>query len=433
MHAVSLRERPLAARFAIVTPRRTRSLTLTAPLSAEDCALQSMPDASPAKWHLAHTTWFFETFVLARTRRVPAVRRRVPACSSTRTTTASATRHPRPERGLLSRPTARPRCSRTARTSTRAMQALPRRAPLDAELAGAGRARPAPRAAAPGADPHRHQAPASSRNPLRPAYRAGAGRSTPVAPRRAALASPSPAASSTIGHAGDGFAFDNERPRAPRASSRRSRSRRARSRNGEFVAFIADGGYRRPELWLSQGWDAVRAQRLGGAAVLGRATARWHDVHAARAGRRSTRTRRSCHVSFFEADAYARWAGARLPTEVEWELGGARRAGRRQLRSRPARCIRCRAGSTRRRRAGAAVRRRVGVDRAAPTRPTPAIAPAAGARRRVQRQVHVQPVRAARRLVRDAAHRTSGRRYRNFFPPDARWQFSGIRLARDAQ
>ena len=199
----------LAARFAAV---RRHTLALAAPLSAEDQCVQSMPDASPTKWHLAHTTWFFETLAAGRrTRRATGPSTRASAASSTPTTRALGPRHPRPQRGLLTRPSlAEVHAYRAAVDAAmrRFIAAADERHPR--RLVAAGRTGPAARAAAPGAAAHRHPA----RAVAEPAA-AGDARRRAAAPCRR----PRPAGSSMpggevgIGHAGAGFAFDNETPR----------------------------------------------------------------------------------------------------------------------------------------------------------------------------------------------------------------------------
>jgi formylglycine-generating enzyme required for sulfatase activity len=203
-------------------------------------------------------------------------------------------------------------------------------------------------------------------------------------------------------------------------------------------AFIEDGGYHRPDLWLSLGWNWVQNATLGH-----RARRRCTGIAETEAGSRHTlqgtveidRHTPMCHLSYFEADAYARWAGARLPTEGEWELA-ARQVGplalqRANLADRgafhPLPPIAGRGGDE-------PVQMYGDVWEWTPVelQPVPRLPAAAGRRRRVQRQVHVQPVRAARRFVRDAGRTHVRASYRNFFPPEAQWQFSGLRLARDA-
>jgi ergothioneine biosynthesis protein EgtB len=300
-----------------MTPRRVsrdrfeavRAVTtsLAAPLSAEDCAIQSMADASPVKWHLAHTTWFFETFVLEP--HAPDYRAFHPAFRVLVNSyyNAIGARHPRPERGMLSRP-GRDEISAYRRHVDAAMCAL-----LE---------RPLPDALAERVELGLHHEQQHqelivtdlkhlfSRNPLKPAYLEGAAPVSTAAPEPHWIAFDG--GMQQIGHAGDGFCFDNETPRhrvwlAPFAIAS------CPVTQGDFIAFIDDGGYRRPELRLAAGWDAVTAHGWQAPLYWEYRDGAWFtftlhgeapvDPHAP-----------VCHVSFYEADAFARWAGARLPT-----------------------------------------------------------------------------------------------------------------------
>ena len=311
----------LLARYHEV--RRTTE-RLCAPLAVEDYVVQAMPDVSPTKWHLAHVSWFFETFVLEP--HLPGYRRFDPAYRVLFNSYYNAVgpQFSRPERGHLSRPTVAEVYAYRARVD-RAMAALLERGARRAlaALAAARRARAPPRAAAPGADPHRHQV-QPRRQPAPPGL-------SPVTPpararRRRALGwrRRAPAASAAIGHDGDGFAFDNERPRHRVLPARRTAlADRARSPTASTSSSSTPAAIATAPLWLSEGWRDGAGARLARAALLGaRATARWWTqtlrglaaARPARAGR---------HVSYFEADAYARWRGARLPTEHEWEHAAA--------------------------------------------------------------------------------------------------------------
>src|SRR5438067_7665319 len=409
----------LAARFESI---RAQTESLASPLSVEDCALQSMADASPVKWHLAHTTWFFETFVLS-----PYMAGYVNFDPHFRVLFNSyyngvGDKHPRPERGLLSRPGLATVQSYRAHVD-RAMRSFLARDPASdvAALIELGVNHE-----------QQHQEliltdlkHLFSRNPLRPAYRS-----------RWPLLEVNPAALewhrydaglTSIGHRGDDFAFDNEGP----AHSVYVPPFQLASRpvtHGEFAAFIADGGYRRPELWLALGFDCVQAQRW-------QAPLYWEE----RDGRWWTFTLRGmaeidphaplCHVSYFEADAYARWAGARLPTEFEWEIA-----------ARDAPC----AGNfldsgvlhplpSAGRGNGGAPQQLYGdvwewtSSSYSPYRGFRAAAGAVGEYN--GKFMCNQYVLRGGSCATPASHIRAT--YRNFFPPEARWQFSGIRLARD--
>jgi len=302
----------LAPRYRVI---RAATEGLAAPLSAEDCAIQSMPDASPVKWHLAHTSWFFETFVLEP--HVPDYRFYDAAFRVLFNSYYNAVgdKHPRPQRGLLSRP------------SLAAINAY--RAHVDAAMhALLARTDPSSRLGALIELGLNHEQQHQeliltdvkhllSCNPLKPAY----------APARTAEA---PASAQPlewvefgeglveIGHDGAGFAFDNETPRHRQYLAAFALASRPVT-NAEYAAFVADDGYCRAELWLSEGWDWINANSI--AAPLYRGDrARQFTLHGMQPVDGHAPV---CHVSLFEADAYARWAGARLPTETEWEIAAA--------------------------------------------------------------------------------------------------------------
>jgi len=416
----------LAARYRAV---RARTLELAAGLSAEDCQIQSMPDASPTKWHLAHTSWFFETFVLDSA--LAGYRPFDPAFrvlfnSYYNSVGAQATRA---ARGLVSRPGLDAVRAYRAHVDTRVVDLLER------DLADVALARVIELGLQ---HEQQHQElvltdikHALCTQPLRPAYRAGAAGAA-----GSAASTPAPlrwhAAGEEIveiGHAGDGFAFDNESPRhrvlVPAAALA---SRLVTC--GEYLDFMRDGGYARPELWLSAGWDAVRA---GG----WRAPLYWDDRDgewwmATLGGERRVRGDEPvCHVSYFESDAFARWAGARLPTEFEWE--------------RVARAVAI---------AGnfadddvlhpQAVPADAGADQplqlfgdvwewtASPYIGYPGYRPSPGALGEYNGKFMSD--QWVLRGGSCATPRTHVRpTYRNFFPATARWQWSGIRLARDVE
>ena len=281
---------------------RNATRSLSAPLSAEDCALQSMPDASPVKWHLAHTTWFFETFILEGRRGYrpfdPAFRVLFNSYYN-----AVGERHPRPERGLLSRP-GLDEVLAYRRHVDEAMQAVDDHPLVELGLN----------------HEQQHQEliltdlkHLLSRNPLLPAYH----RQWPLTPIR-----PAPTrwigfegGLHEIGHGGDGFAFDNETPRH-KVWLEPFQVASQPVTHGDFIRFIDDGGYRRPELWLSAGWDAVQARAWRAPQYWRYHDGAWHTftLHGESPVDPNTPI---CHVSLFEADAYARWAGARLPGETE--------------------------------------------------------------------------------------------------------------------
>lgn len=281
---------------------RERSLSVCAPLSSEDAQIQSMPDASPAKWHLAHTTWFFETFVLRE--------RGDWAYLFNSYYEAVGARVERARRGLMTRPSLADVLAYRARIDDRMHRALSEGA-CDAAIVELGLHHE-----------QQHQEllltdikHAFGTQPLLPAYREDLSRA-PAA--TVAPASWLDFAGGTIEvGARAGFAFDCERPRH-RVLVPPFRLATRPVCNAEVLAFIADGGYREPRLWLSDGFATV--QREGWTAPL-----YWHVrdgawLHYTLGGVREVDpAETACHLSYFEADAIARWAGARLPTEFEWE------------------------------------------------------------------------------------------------------------------
>jgi len=410
----------LAARLAAV--RRQTDL-LAAPLTAEDCALQSMADASPVKWHLAHTTWFFETFVLERF--APGYEAFDPSFRVLFNSYYNAVgdKHPRPERGLLSRPDlARVRAYRAhVESATRDLLRDP--PPEAVALIELGL--------------HHEQQHQEliltdllhllSRNPTHPVYHPR-WPLTPVRPQPLQWL-PYDGGLLEFGHGGAGFAFDNETPRHRAFVAPFDLASRLVT-NGEYAAFVADGGYRRPELWLSLGWDMVGAR--GWSAPLywerGPDAHRTFTLHGMVDVDPNTPV---CHVSLFEADAYARWAGARLPTELEWECAAAALpvAGN-FLESGALHPLPQREASVPKQPA------QMFGDAWEWTRsdygPYPGFQPAEGAVGEYNGKFMCsQYVLRGGSCATPKSHIRAT--YRNFFPPDARWQFSGIRLARDQQ
>jgi ergothioneine biosynthesis protein EgtB len=409
--------------------QRIRGFTeeLARPLSAEDACLQSMPETSPTKWHLAHTTWFFETLVLAPAGEPPFD----PAYGYLFNSYYEAVgpRHPRPRRGMLSRPSLAEVMAYRANVDRRMATQLERIAEGSY---------PELRALVQLGLHHEQQHQelvltdikhALAENPGKPAYRGALPR--PRAHRPPIALAPRFLARREgmvdIGHEGDGFAFDNEAPRHKvhlRGYAIADRLVTA----GEVMEFIADRGYARPELWLSDGWAAVQA---GG----WQAPLYWaHQddafvVYTLDGVRAVDPVEPACHLSYYEADAFARWAGARLPTEAEWEAFAAPVATRGNfvesgvLHPAPADTS----------------------DEGAPRQlfgdvwewtqsaylPYPGFRPWEGAIGEYNGKfMSGQMVLRGGSCLTPESHARAT--YRNFFPPGARWQMSGVRLARDA-
>jgi ergothioneine biosynthesis protein EgtB len=413
----------LARRFAAV---RARTEALAAPLSAEDQTVQSMPDASPAKWHRAHTSWFFETFLLQPL--LPAYRAFDPAYAYLFNSYYEAVgpRHPRPERGLLSRPG----IVEIARYREHVDAAITR---LIATLAETSWRQAAALIELGLHHEEQHQElllmdikHMLAQNPLQPAYAApaSAGRAVDAPP----LAWIEEAGGlRQIGHDGRGFAFDNEAPRHKlwlepfRLGTRLVTC-------AEYLAFIDDGGYRRAEFWLSDGWTVVQQQEWRAPLYWRREDGGGWSIFTL-AGRRALAPAEPVvHVSFYEADAYATWSGKRLPREGEWEVAAAA-AGVPLGGNLLERGLLHPAAA-----AGAGLQQMIGDVwewTASPYVAYPGYRPAAGAIGEYNGKfMSGQMVLRGGAAVTPTGHvRLS---YRNFFPPAARWAFGGIRLAEDA-
>lgn len=411
----------LAARYRTI---RARTCGLIDPLTPEDCTVQSMEDASPAKWHLAHTTWYFETFVLERG--LPGYQVFHPAFRVLFNSYYNAVgeQHPRPKRGLLTRPGLDEVFAYREHVDRHMLDLLSRREGLSADQSAVfvlGLHHE-----------EQHQElllmdikHLLSCNPLQPTYRRSPAPTTSALKPLAWHAGP--AGVREIGHGDDGFAFDNETPRHRVYLDAYEIASRAIT-SGEFLAFMQDRGYERPELWLADGWSTAQAEGWRAPLYWDERDGEWWQMTLS--GPREVHEHEPVvHVSYFEADAFARWFGARLPSEEEWEVCAAQEPAEGNFLE------------------DAALHPRP-VDPAAPTdAPTqlygdvwewtqsaygsyPGYEPPPGAIGEYNGKFMCNQLSLrGGSCATPAAH--IRHTYRNFFYPHQRWQFGGIRLARD--
>jgi ergothioneine biosynthesis protein EgtB len=400
---------------------RKLSLDLAARLSDEDQVVQAMDDASPTKWHLAHTTWFFEAFLLKRF--MPAYRifdERFEYCFNSYYETVGE-RHPRARRGLLTRPSAAEVRDYRAHVD----QAL--RHLCDADL---------PDAAVDLIElginhEQQHQEllltdilSLFASEPLKPAYvEADPGVRSAAATKLEVLSFAG--GIFEVGHQGEGFAYDNESPRHQQLVRPFKLANRLVT-NAEWIEFIEDGGYEAPTLWLADGWNTVKAQRW-------QAPLYWEEADGGymqmslRGFRPVDLAAPVCHVSFYEADAFARWSGMRLPTEFEWEVASSdfavtgRTLGAGHLRPMPAE-------------GGAGLKQMFGdawewTGSAYLPYPGFKAPPGAVGEYNGKFMCNQFVLKGGSCATPDGHVRAT---YRNFFYPHQRWQFMGLRLAGEA-
>jgi ergothioneine biosynthesis protein EgtB len=440
------------------------SETLAAPLSSEDCCIQSMPDVSPTKWHLAHTSWFFETFLLDGRAGYESFDPQFRVLFNSYYNGVGE-QFPRPRRGLLSRPSLADVLYYRQYVDEALLSKL-----SDDDLDD--RTRQILEIGLQHEQQHQELILTDikhvlAQNPLLPVYREGEidrEDEAPAAPaeRRACEGDRGSAGASPsrdcwqdfdeglyeIGHAGEGFAYDNESPRH-RAFLEQFSLARSTVTCGQWLQFMADGGYADPKLWLSLGWSSVQEQSW-------RAPLYWFEREGAwwqftLAGPRLIDADEPvCHISYFEADAFARWWGGRLPTEAEWEVAADNVpiAGHfvdtllvhdaplhphtRSTGFRPRRQSDGREGTIPGQGAPTAIANLFGNVwewTASPYTPYPGYAPPDGALGEYNGKFMSQQYVLRGGSV--ATHSSHIRpTYRNFFPPEARWQFTGVRLAR---
>ncbi len=386
--------------FWIEAFRRVRAETeaRAAPLSAEDQIVQSMPDASPIKWHRAHVTWFFEQFLLVPNDPAYTIfDQRFPFLFNSYYV-AAGPRHARPQRGLITRPNGEDVAAYRAHVDaavTRLIETVPAdRAAAIFEIIEIGLHHE-----------QQHQElmltdilHAFAQNPTNPVYDAS-WQPPRVGKKQEYVSVPSGIRS--IGHDDEGFAFDNELPRHDVLVPKMRIARQLVS-NREWLAFMADGGYTTPSLWLSDGWTTVQNEGWQAPGYWRERDGAWHVMTLA--GEQPVDPDAPvCHVSYFEAEAFARWAGKHLPSEQEWET--AARAG--------------------------ILEQTFGTvwqwTRSAYL-PYPGYRAAEGALGEYNGKFMVsQMVLRGSSLATPSGHERVS--YRNFFYPPARWQFTGVRLA----
>lgn len=381
---------------------RQRSLMLAEPLSDEDCGAQSMPDASPVKWHLAHTTWFFETFILE-----PMEANFVPFHPAFRVLFNSyyngiGDLHPRAMRGLLTRPSMGEVRAYRADVDARIARLLAGRADDEAltSLVELGLQHE-----------QQHQEliltdvkHLLAQSALYPAYTDAAPAPVPADGATAQAWIGFAGGLVDIGHDGAGFCFDNELPRHRQYVQPFALAARLVT-NGEYLAFIEAGGYRDPALWLSEGWDQVGALGLSQPLYWRRDGAGAWCEFTLHGLRPLDLARPVTAISLYEADAFANWSGARLPTEAEWEVAAT--SGDGAPRQMFGHCWQWTSSSY------------------APY-PGYATAPGALGEYNGKFMLNQYVLRGSSAATPPGHSRAS---YRNFFPAGARWQFTGIRLA----
>lgn len=398
---------------------RQLSEQICQPLQTEDYVIQSMADVSPPKWHLAHTTWFFETFLLVPHLANYQVFHPQYGYLFNSYYEAVGQRHPRPQRGLLSRPTVEEvyQYRTYVDTAMALLLSQPSHTPEVTALIELGL--------------HHEQQHQEllltdikhilALNPLRPAYRLDLPPS-----QTAAIAEEQwldyPGGLYPIGYDGTGFAFDNESPRHQVYLEDYWLAARLVT-NGEYLEFIQAGGYTKPEYWLAEGWATIQMQQWQAPLYWEQIDGEWWVMTLA--GLRSLQlTEPVCHVSFYEADAFARWAGKRLPTEAEWEVAAASVPLKGNLLASGLLHPSPATGTTR----PDQLFGDVWEWTQSAYLPYPGFKPATGAVGEYNGKFMCnQMVLRGGSCVTPPNHIRST--YRNFFPPVTRWQFTGIRLA----
>lgn len=414
----------LSERYKLV---RAFSEQLCEPLAVEDYVVQSMPDVSPTKWHLAHVSWFWETFVLSAAQ--PGYTSLHPQYSYLFNShyDSIGERHSLPRRGLISRPT-------VAETYQYRHYVDEHMLALFEQLEESRLSALVPIILLSLQHEQQHQElmltdikHVLACNPLHPAYLTTKEKSTANTPAPPLKWISYEEGIVEIGHKGGGFAFDNEEPRH-RTFLQPFRLASRLVTNGEYLEFIESGGYSIPTLWLSDGWRTVQEQKWKAPLYWEKRDGQWY-AQTLSGLRKVNRDEPVCHVSYYEADAYARWKNARLATEAEWEVA---------VRDVPISGNFVESG----------LYHPASLHEAGPDEqpaqmygdvwewtqsayaPYPGYKPAPGAVGEYSEKFMCNQF-----VLRGGSCATSQSHirptYRNFFPPDARWQFMGIRLARE--
>lgn len=406
---------------------REHSVALTQPLSTEDHMLQSMPDASPAKWHLAHTTWFFETFILEA--HEPGFEAFEPDYRMLFNSYYNGVgeQYPRPQRGLLSRPDLasvhRWRSDVEHRITGLVENATDEQMAILEPLLILGINHE-----------QQHQEliitdlkHGLSINPAWPAY---VEMATDAADAQACDWVRIEAGRYDIGHQGPGFAFDNERPRHQVLLESCELASRLVT-NADWLAFMEDGAYSNPLLWLSDGWAWLQTEAINSPLYWKQQDDGWQQF-TLHGGQAPDPALPVAHISYFEADAFARWAGARLPTEAEWEVAANRNDNPVSLHRKPSKTIFPAPVDDSKHPANIVARgefQQLWQWTASAYLPYPGFKAETGAVGEYNGKFMInQMVLRGGSCATPPGHVRNS--YRNFFPTHARWQFSGLRLAR---
>lgn len=404
---------------------RQRTLELAAPLSEADMTIQAAEFASPGKWHLAHTTWFFEEFVLRAVEGYQSFGEAYRYLFNSYYESVGA-RHGQAVRGLITRPGLAEVLAYRKAVDAAMLLLLEPGAPAETQAIV--------RLGLQHEQQHQELFLTDAlynlaANPLHPAYH----EQVPEIPAMTELALQMVAFAGglrQLGHTGEGFGFDNEFPRHAEYLQPYRLANRLVT-NGEWLEFIADGGYVNPLLWLSDGWKTVQTEHWQAPLYWQQQDGRYHSMTLA--GLRPLDLRAPVtHISYFEADAYARWAGKRLPTEAEWEIAAAQQeisgnfAESGHYRPRPAQV--------------SPAHKSIGLAQmygdawewtASPYTAYPGFRPGRGAVGEYNGKfMNNQYVLRGGSCVTPQSHIRAS--YRNFFYPHQRWQFTGLRLAEDA-